>query len=96
MYGTFQKWRHVYACDEYTTCSSSQKVALETLQDQQYLKMKLILVLLASALSMAQAARLGLLRVDSYGPTKKRPTALTLAEFGNTRNLRKEDAFVYV
>ncbi len=55
--------------------------------------MKLILVLLASALSMAQAAHLGLLRVDSYGPTKERPTS---AEFGSTRNLRKEDEFLYV
>jgi hypothetical protein len=53
--------------------------------------MKLILVLLASALSMAQAGRLGLLRVDSYGPTKERHAS---GEFGYTRTLQKEDAFL--
>lgn len=52
--------------------------------------MKIILVLLVSAFSTAQAARLGLLRVDSYGPTKERPASV---EFGFTRSLQKEDAF---
>jgi hypothetical protein len=55
--------------------------------------MNYILVLLASVLSMAQAAHLGLLRVDSNGPTKDRPAS---AEFGSTRPLRKEDEFLYV
>jgi hypothetical protein len=57
--------------------------------------MKLILVLLASALSMAQAARLGLLRVDSHRPTKTRPASTEFGS-GSTRNLRKEGAFMYV
>jgi hypothetical protein len=52
--------------------------------------MKIILVFLASALSMAQAARLGLLRVDSYGPMNERSAS---AGFGYTRTLEKEDAF---
>jgi hypothetical protein len=52
--------------------------------------MKIILVLLASALSMAQAARLGLFQVDPYGPTKGK---LASPEFGYTRTLQEEDAF---
>ena len=52
--------------------------------------MKIILVLLASALSMAQGARLGLLRVDPYGPTKGE---LASPEFGYTRTLQEQDPF---
>jgi hypothetical protein len=52
--------------------------------------MKIILVLLASALTLAQASRLGLLRVDPYGPTKGK---LASAEFDYTRTLQEEDAF---
>jgi hypothetical protein len=52
--------------------------------------MKIILVLLASALSMAQAARLGLLRVNPYGPTKGK---LASAKFGYSRTLKEQDAF---
>jgi hypothetical protein len=52
--------------------------------------MKIILIILASALTTTQAARLGLLRVDPYGPTKGK---LTSADFGYTRSLQDEDAF---
>jgi hypothetical protein len=52
--------------------------------------MKIILIILASAITTAQAARLGLLRVDPYGPTKGK---LSSAEFGYTRTLQEEDAF---
>jgi hypothetical protein len=52
--------------------------------------MKIILIILASALTTAQAARLGLLRVDPYGPTKG---MLASTEFGYTRALQEEDAF---
>jgi hypothetical protein len=52
--------------------------------------MKITLVLLASALTTAQAARLGLLRVDPYGPKIGK---LASADFGYTRTLQEEDAF---
>jgi hypothetical protein len=90
MYCTFRTWLHVYACD--VSLLILTKSYPRNFQ-RPAVTMKLILVLLASALSMAQAARLGLLRVDSHGPMKERPAS---ADFGSTRNLQKEDAFLYV
>jgi hypothetical protein len=71
-------------------CKSSQKIAIDNLQ-RTVTTMKFVLILLASALSMTQAARFGLLRVDSNGPKEKPATG----EFG-TRTLQKEDEVSYV
>lgn len=74
---------------------SSQKVSLATLQKKDNKKdtmMKFILVLL-TALPMAQASRLGLLRVGSSGLRHR--NSASRGEFGvaRSRNLQKEDGF---